>query len=32
VLGDPRVGMTGIFLSLSRIFGVIPPRLAQLYE
>jgi hypothetical protein len=59
VLGDPRVGMTGIFLSLSRIlpdryplddddvdryvmvensfghtldFGVIQPRLAQLYE
>lgn len=57
VLGDPRVGMTGIFLSLSRIlpdryplgddvdryvtvensfghaldFGVIQPRLAQLY-
>lgn len=58
VLGDPRIGMTGIFLSLSRVlpdryplgddveryvavenrfghvldFGVIRPRLAQLYE
>ena len=58
LLGDPRVGMTGIFLSLSRVlpdryplgddvdryvsiengfghaldFGVIQPRVAQLYE
>ena len=58
LLGDPRIGMTGIFLSLSRVlparyplgedveryvtaenrfghlldFGIIQPRLAQLYE